>query len=220
MADIFREVEEDVRRDRALEFWKKYSSLLIALALVLVAATAGWRAFDYFERQKAEVAGARFEAAIEAAKAGETDKAATDFAALATDATSGYQRLARFREAAEIAKLDTDKGVKAYEALASDAGQTPLLRDLARLRGALLVADTADRDALKARLDPLLVAGNAWGPNAREMLGLAALKAGDYEAAGRFFDEIVTDKNAPPSLRQRADLLLAIVRSGPLKPAS
>ncbi|GGH18028.1 hypothetical protein GCM10007036_19930 [Alsobacter metallidurans] len=220
MADIFREIDEDVRRDKALEFWKNHGSKLIAVAFVAVAATGGWRAYQSYEAQRAEAAGARFETAIEKSRAGDTDEAEQEFAAIAKDSTAGYQRLARFRQAAEQAKQSPADGAKTYDALAADTSVAPILRDLARLRAAMLLADTASLDELRTRLQPLLAAGNAWGANARELLGLASLKAGDYDAAGKAFDEIVTDRNAPPSLKQRADLLLGIVRSGPIKPAS
>jgi len=220
MADIFREIEDDVRRDKAADIWKKHGPLLVGIAVLIVLATAGWRTWAYFEGKRAEAAGARFEAAIEASRAGDSAKAEQDFAAIAKDAPSGYERLARFREAAESARTDPAKGIKAYEVLSADAAQPQILRDLARLRAALLAVDIEPREALKSRLDPLLVAGNPWGPNARELLGLAALKAGDYEGAGKLFDEIIVDRTAPPSLRQRADLLLGLVRSGPVKPAS
>jgi hypothetical protein len=220
MADIFREIEDDVRRDKAADVWKKHGPLLVGLAVLIVLATAGWRAWVHYEDKRAEDAGARFEAAIEASRSGDIAKAEQDFAAIAKDAPAGYERLARFREAAENARIDPAKGIKAYEVLATDTAQPQILRDLARLREALLAVDSEPHDALKTRLDPLLVAGNPWGPNARELLGLAALKAGDYEAAGKLFDAIIVDRTAPPSLRQRADLLLGLVRSGPVKPAS
>ena len=51
-------------------------------------------------------------------------------------------------------------------------------------------------------------------------LGTATVWSGDFAAAGQYFDQIVTDRDAPPALKQRADLLLAIVRAGPVKPAS
>jgi len=54
-----------------------------------------------------------------------------------------------------------------------------------------------------------------WRHSARELLGLAALKAGDYEAAGRWFDQIASDREAPPALRQRVNIYLELVRSGP-----
>jgi hypothetical protein len=220
MADIFREIDEDVRRDRALDAWKKHGSKFIALAVLAVLGTAGWTAYQKWQVSKAEEAGARYEEALQLAKGGNASEAETAFAAISKDAPAGYASLAHFREAAEIAKSDREKGIKAFETLAADSSLPAVMRDVARLRGGMLAIDTVSREDLKARLDPLLVPGNVFGPSARELLGLAALKAGDFEAAGKFFDEIVTDKSAPPSLKQRADLLLAVVRAGPVKPAS
>lgn len=220
MADIFHEIDEDVRRDRALDFWKKHGNLVIGLALLAVLAMAGWKGYETWRTGQAEAAGARFEDALQLAKDGKPDEAEKAFADIARDAPSGYQGLARFREASELAKADREKGLKAYQALAADAGLSPTLRDVARLRTGLLLVDTATPAELKAALEPLLAAGNVFGANARELIGLAALKVGDYEGAGKSFDEIVTDRQAPPSLKQRADMLLAIVRAGPVKPAS
>ncbi len=41
MSDIFQEVDEDVRRDKAAEFWKKYQNVILAAAALVVLA-AGW----------------------------------------------------------------------------------------------------------------------------------------------------------------------------------
>jgi hypothetical protein len=49
--------------------------------------------------------------------------------------------------------------------------------------------------------------------SAREALALAALKHDDFETAGRQLDTIVVDPQAPASMRQRAEALLALVRS-------
>jgi hypothetical protein len=46
MSDIFREVDEDVRRDKAAEFWKKYQNYIIAGAALIVLAAAGWRFYE------------------------------------------------------------------------------------------------------------------------------------------------------------------------------
>jgi hypothetical protein len=220
MADIFREVEEDVRRDRALAFWKKYGNVLIALALLAVAGTAAWRGWVYWQSKQSEAAGARYEQAIEDSKAGRSEEADKELQALASGGARGYEQLSRLRLAAELGKSDLQAALKAYDGIVADTGFSALMRDIARLRAGMLVADSAPLAELKTRLDPLLAPGSALGANARELLGLAALKAGDYEAAGKWLDEIITDQAAPASLRQRADLLLAIVRAGPVKPAS
>ncbi|WP_293867628.1 tetratricopeptide repeat protein [uncultured Alsobacter sp.] len=220
MADIFREIDEDVRRDKAIEFWKKHGNLVIAIAVLAVGATAAWRGWEYWQGKKAEVAGAQYETAIEAARAGRTEDAEKALADIAKDAPRGYEMLARLRAAGELAKGDGAAAVKAYDSIVADTGFPAPMRDAARLRAAMLVVDTASLADLKTRLDPLTGAGSVWAANAREMLGLAALKAGDYPAAGKYFDEIIVDRTAPPGLRQRAELLLGIVRAGPIKPAS
>ena len=43
MSDIFQEVDEEVRRDKAVEFWTKYQNSFSPLALLIVLATAGYR---------------------------------------------------------------------------------------------------------------------------------------------------------------------------------
>jgi hypothetical protein len=220
MADIFREIDEDVRREKAIEFWKKHGNILIALAVVAVAATAGWRGWEYMQGKKAEAAGSRYETAIEASKAGRTDDAEKELADIAKDAPRGYEMLARLRAAGEIAKGDTAAAVKAYDAIAADTVYPAPMRDAAKLRAAILLVDSAPLAELKTRLDPLTGSGSVWAASARELLGLSALKAGDFAAAGKYFDEIIVDRAAPPGLRQRADLLLAIVKAGPIKPAS
>lgn len=220
MADIFREVDEDVRRDKALEFWKQHGSKFGVLAVLIVLATAGWKAYESWQLGKAEASGAKFEEALQLARSGKASESEEVLAGLAKDGTPGYRMLARFRDAAELAKTDREKGIAAYRTLAGDSALQASMRDVARLRLGLLLADTATPDALKAELEPLLAAGNVLGANAREVLGLAALRAGDYAGAGKYFDEIVTDREAPPALKQRADLLLAVVRAGPVKPAS
>ena len=56
MTDIFREVEEDVRRERLEEFWKNYSDYVIAGVALVIIAVAGlqlWRVYEQRQRIKA-----------------------------------------------------------------------------------------------------------------------------------------------------------------------
>src|SRR5215510_5937375 len=102
MSDIFQEVEEDVRRERYEQLWKKYGNYVIAAAVVLVLAVAGfqaWKSYDLSQRQKVSE---RYREATQAAESGNAVKAETDFNALAKDAPSGYATLSKLHLAGAL----------------------------------------------------------------------------------------------------------------------
>ncbi len=211
MSDIFREVDEEVRRDKALQFWSKYQNLFIALALAIVAASAGWRFYKDNERAKAEAAGASYEAALQLSRENKSAEADSAFQDIIKQGPEGYALLARFRGAADVATVDPDKAVAIYDALAADAKIPALMQDIARLRAATLRLDKADAAEIKRRLEPLAQGGAPFRNSARELLAYAAFKVDDFEAAGRWLDQIVVDLQAPAGLRQRAETLLGLV---------
>jgi hypothetical protein len=218
MSDIFREVDEEVRRDKAVEFWKKYQNYMIAAAAAIVLATAGWRFYDYRRLQAAQAAGAQYEQALELDRSGKSADAAAALAKIAAEGPSGYRIVARFAEAAVQAKTDRAGATAAYDALATDASIDPLLQETARLRAALLRLEAGETDKAKAALEALAGPTGAYRHTAREMLGVIALAAQDYEGAGKWLDMIVADPDAPSTPRQNAELLLGLVASG--KPAA
>jgi hypothetical protein len=214
MSDIFREVDEDVRRDQAAQIWARYQNLFIALAILVIAATAGWRLYDHYRTKQAEEAGAKYEAALALARDGKSAEAEGAFQQIAKSGPNGYAVLARLREAAEYSGSDPAAAVKAYDAVAADGTIDPLFQNLARLRAALLRLDEADETEIQSRLGPMTTNDNPFRFSAREALALGALKHDDFDAAGRHLDTIVVDPQAPAAMRQRAEALLALVRAG------
>jgi len=213
MTDLFREIDEEIRHDRALEIWKKYGNYFIGLALLMVVATAGYRIYAHFEQKKADALGLRFQSALEASTSGRSDEAAKEFQSIAAEGKNGYAVLARFRAAAELGTVNKAEAIKLYEAIAADTSLPLILQGLARLRGATLAVDDLSFDELKTRVEPLLPQGGPWAGLARELLGTKKLAAKDYKAAGDYFDAIITDDAAPASVKQRATMYLALVKS-------
>jgi hypothetical protein len=214
MSDIFREVDEEVRRDQAAQIWGRYQNWFIALAVLVVAATAGWRLYDHYRAKQAEQAGARYEAALTLAREGKAPEAEGAFEQIAKTAPKGYALLARLRDAAELSGRDQAAAVKAYDAIAADGTIDPLFQNLARLRAAFLRLDEADEKEIESRLGTMTANDNPFRYSAREALALAALKHDGFDTAGRQLDTIVVDPQAPAAMRQRAEALLALVRAG------
>lgn len=213
MADIFREVDEEVRQDQALAIWQKYQNLIIGLAIVIVLAAGGWKFWQAQQLKAAYSADEKLHAAMALSAQDKPQEAEAAFLALAKNAPAGYAAIARLRAAAELAVRDRKGAVAAFDAIGADAGFDPLFRDVARLRAGMIRVDDADMKEIEERLTPLAAAGQPFRSSARELLGLAALKFDDLDKAGRMFDQIVTDQESPAAMKQRAEAYLGLVRS-------
>ena len=214
MADIFQEVNEEVRREQLKKLWQRYGNYIVAACIVVVLAVGGWRGYEWWQSKRADESGAAFEQAVTLAASGKHEEAEAAFAKLATDGTAGYRVLARLREAAQIAKSDPKAAVKAYDEIAGDGSVDQVMRDFATLRAGYLLVDTSSYNDLKAMLEPLTGANRTFRHSARELLALSAWKAGDTAATRQWTDVILTDPQSPPGTRSRAEVLSELIAAG------
>jgi hypothetical protein len=220
MTEFFREVDEDVRRDRVVRLWTKYRYLLLALAVLVVAGTGGWRLYGHYRDEAAQAASAKYEAAAQLSRDGKSAEATAAFNDLSKTAPKGYATLARLRAADARAASDPQAAIAAYEALAADPGFDPAFKDFAKLRAAMLRVDTDDPLDFERRFAPLASDTFPYRHQIRELLGLAALKRNAFDTAGRWFDGIVSDPRAPAGAHMRAQALLGLVQSAAAPPAN
>jgi hypothetical protein len=211
LADIFHEVDEEVRRERLQKLWERYSIHFIVLAVLVVAGVGGWRGYQWWQDKQAAAAGAKFEAALALSEQGKHAQAEQAFAEIAAKAPAGYSMLARFRAAGELARAKPDAAVKAYDQIAADGSLSQTLRDLANLRAAMLLVDKAPLADLQKRLDPLTEPGRTFRASARELLALSAWHHDDMKTAKHYLGQIETDAATPAGTRARAQVLSALI---------
>ena len=210
MSDVFREVDDEVRRERASEFWKRYGTIVIVVAALIVVGIGGWRLYDYWQDQRAAAFGDRYAAAIALAEAGDDDGARAAFAALAADSAGGYPVLARLAAAAEQAKAgDVEGAAAAYRAVAAEADGP--MADIARLRAAYLMVGRDSTDAVMAVLGRTVDQNNAFYLSAQEVLGLEAWSREDMAVAETHFLAVLSAPNPPQGLRSRAEIMLDLI---------
>jgi hypothetical protein len=208
MSDIFNEIEEDMRRERMAKLWKRFGPVIVGAAVLIIAGVSGWRAYDWYSAKQAREAGALYSAALQLSADDKQSEAEAALEALAKDAPAGYATLARFRAASELAATDKPAAAERFEAIAQDISVSSLLRDLARIRAALILVDTGSQADVASRVEPLTAAGNGWRHSAREILALSAWKAGNLDETRRWAEELIVDPETPPGARARGQLLL------------
>jgi len=213
VSEIFREIDEELRRDNLLKLWSRYGRYVIAVAILALAVAGGiaaWRAHQLSERQAQS---ARFASALALARAGKNTDAATVFATIDKDG-GGYSVLASFENAALLAKAgERKKAAAAYDRIAEASGLSPTFRELAVLLSVMQESLDADPKAAIGRLAPLTAAGVPWRPTALELTAAAQLKLGDKKAALEIYKGLADDLTAPRGLRARAAEMAAALAS-------
>jgi hypothetical protein len=210
VSDIFSEVDEEVRREQFRKLWERYGVYLIAACVLLVAAVGGWRVYEWSEAKKAAQAGAAFQAAATLSSEGKNKEAEEAFAKLASTGTASYRMLAKFREAAEVAHQDPKAAVAIYDQLAADGSVGRVLQDLAALRSATILVDTAPYSEIAQRLEPMTAPDRTFRHSARGALALAAWRAKDATAMRRWSDMVLADADTPSGTRGQIQMLLAL----------
>lgn len=207
---LFKEVEEDLRREKLKRFWDQFGVYILAACFVVIFGVAGYQGWGYWQTRQAEEAGRAYAAALDHAQAGRYDEAAAAFTELA-GRSGGAGVLAELQLGSTLAEQGRrEEALEIYDRVAQRRSY-PALADLARIRAALLELDTAGLDQIQARVGSLDRDGNPWRNTAREVLALAAYRDGEWETADRLFSAILADPQASFGLRQRAQVMLSLI---------
>lgn len=214
MVDIFDEVEEDLRAERAQRLFRRYGWVLILLLVAVVGGTLAWQFHTRTQNQAATAAASRYIAAVNAIENGPAADTHADqlpaLEQLAASAPEGYRTLARLRAAGLKANTGDLQGAEAlWNDVAADSSADPLLRDFATLMATQHQLDQGNPDQLQARLKPLAEPDNPWSALAREQLAVLDLRLGKADQARQTLKALSADFLAPAGVRARASALLA-----------
>ncbi|MES1150787.1 MAG: tetratricopeptide repeat protein, partial [Dongia sp.] len=188
MADIFQEVDEDLRRDKALVFWKKYQNHIIGVVLVVIAAAAGISGWRAYHQRQVEANGTAY---LQAMQTLERDPKAAEpqFDELAKGG-SGFAVLARFQQANLALKNgDKAKAAQLFQAIAGDGSVDKAMKDAAAILGGLALLDLGKPDAASKLVAPLTGDNQPYRFSALEVQGQAAFAAGDKKKAKEIFTQ-------------------------------
>jgi hypothetical protein len=200
-----REVDENLRRDQARDFFKTYGNWLIAGVVLLLAISGG---LIWWNQHQTQRRGEQVEQLAQVYKdigSGNVNKAGPQLDNLSQSGSKAIRASAEFTRAAlALQQNDTKQAEATYKDIAEDSGLPRPYRDAALVRQTALEFDSLKPDDVIARLAPLTKSGEPWFGTAGEMTALAMLKQGKNQQAAQLFAAIAKDKNAPETIRARA----------------
>lgn len=210
---FFREVDEEIRQDQFRSLWDRFGAYIVGGAVLIVLATAGVVGYQYWVETRSSAAGDAFSQALELANADKHDEALAALKALEDGGYGSYPVLAKLRAATvHAARGDAGQAVSNFDAVADDRSVPVAIRDMARLRAALLLVDSGSYEDVARRVEALTVDTNPLRHAAREALGLAAWRDGRAADALELFRPLADDTAAPRNTRERSRMMTELLR--------
>ncbi len=223
---FYREVDEELRKERAANWFKRYGLVAIGGVLLLLAVIAGVLWWQHEKREQAGEHGALFTKALEEASARQDKQATEKLDTLAKEGGTGYQAAALLTKASMAAQAAAptarppipgaapaparentakrNEAVALFKQVADNADFPEPYRNLALIRQTQLEYDALQPAQVIQRLQPLAQPGNPWFGSAGEMVAVAHIKAGRPQQAAPIFAALAKDENLPQTLRSRA----------------
>jgi len=196
MADIFDEIDEDLKRDQMQLLWARYGKIVMAAVAAIVLLVALRQGYAAWQTSQAEASASAYQQALK------SDDVVTALEAQRGQLTNGYAMLAQFQIAAEQAARDDFAAAEAsYLALASDASLDPMYQQAATLLSVMVAPQDTDVSALEARLSDLETAAGPWQAMALETGAGLALRNGNKDAAVAKYKRLAEMAGVPAGMR-------------------
>jgi len=211
--DVFlREVDEALRQDEMLGFFKRFGVPIIVAVAVGLAGLGGYLWWDSKQKQAASERGEQLVLALDELGANNLKGADDKLALVAQDAGAASSAAAKLLRAGIALEQQRPKdAIKLYAGIAADPDVPQPYRDLATVREVAASFDEMEPQKVVDRLKSLAVPGNPWFGVAGELVGMAYLRQGKDDLAGPLFAKIARDKDAPESLRARSRQLAGLL---------
>ncbi len=214
MVDLFEEVDEQLRSDQFQSLLRRAAPIVTGVLALVILGFLGYWAYQAWQDRNLTTASVAYQQGVDDLAKNETAAAQKDFATAANAGPPGYKTLALMQQGglAQTAGK-TAEAVGDFDA-AAKAAPNLILGDLASLRAAEALIDTAPYGELQKRLTPLADPKRPYTLYAREALAMAKLQAGKTSEAKHDFSLLSLSLGAPDDMRQRCQLAIALIDSG------
>jgi len=214
LVDFVEEVEERLRAERYATLTRRCLPWLFAALAALVIGWLGVWGYQSWQDRNIGAASVSYDSALEALAKGDQTGAQADLDGVAKNGPPAYRSLALMMQAnLRLSSGDPDEAASLYDA-AAKAAPNDILKDLASLRAAQTVMDTAPYPQVETRLKALIGDKRPFTLDAREMLAMAKLQAGRIQDARGDYSALSLTLGVSQAMRARAQNAIALIDSG------
>ena len=205
MADLFQEIDDELRQDKASRLWRVYGKYVVAVAIVIIISVGGYKFWQQKQLDDGEKASIAYEAALARSASGDHKGAIDQLNEEEIGTVAGYAALSQMQKANLAMKVnDFEAALITFKDIAENDNYPQSIKEWASFRyAAVRVEKQIDSNAL-ADLDSLIATDSPWRFLAKEIKAIKEIETGNKSEAKVIFSELADDENAPERLRVRA----------------
>ncbi len=211
-AAFFREVEESVKNDRLKQLWDKYGLAIIVGVALILTATVSFESFRAWRDKKMSEMSNAYAVALALQNQGKYEESAKLLGMISEESSGIYGDIAELQLAnLYLSEGKNEEAVNILKKIVQDKKMRPELRDVARVKLASYLLDTAPAEEVKALLVPLNQPDNEWNVIAKEMLAMLAIREGNEVEAIALYQEIADASSVDDYVKTRARDMISVL---------
>ena len=213
MADLFQEIDDELRQDKASRLWRVYGKYVVAAAVVIIISVGGYKFWQQKQLDDGEKASIAYEAALERSASGDHNGAIDQLNKEELGTVAGYAALSQMQKANLAMKInDFEAALITFKDIAENDNYPQSIKDWASFRYAAVRVEKQIDSNAPADLDSLIATDSPWRFLAKEIKAIRGIETGNKSAAKAIFSELADDENAPERLRVRAAEFLKVLQ--------
>ena len=210
MSDVLRQIDEDLRKDRLINLWRKYGIYILSFIIIVILSVVGFQFKSSIDKRYNEKL---VEEYINATNIEDIDQKFSLFENLIN---SNNDLLASFAEL-KISNLQIERGAiedgqSVLEKIIQNNEYDPIIRDLATYYLLMLKIDSISQNEFESYLDDTRIQSSSFKYLFREIIAIKKIIDGNIEAGKNDLQKIISLPDAPSDIRIRAEKFIEIAK--------
>ena len=213
MADIFDEVSEELKQDQLIQFWKKYSKLIITFILLIILSMVSYQVYITWKKNKIEAISEQFFLALEKLEDKNYSESQSLFLNNSQNHKSGYSILSLFGLAeTNYQNGRIDEMILNYKAIYDDESVDIYYRYLSRILS-VLKDNSSSFDQQRLLLEPILKSPSILQVLAAELEVLLFIKFNKIKEAKKALNDLLKRSDISFEQKNRLELINRIYKN-------
>lgn len=207
MSELIEDIQEDIKREDLITFWKKYGKIIVAFVLLFATAALSYTYWTFHQEQKKIEQAQAYEKLLLGIDPASPQDSLKELSDLARDGSPGYRLLAGL----VAAGFSSDPALD-LKNLSENPDIEKAFQEISLILSALADLDRSSPRAVLEMLAPFERSASSLRPLAREISGYAMLRLNNVDTALNLFQNLMHEQMATAAIRSRSQAMVSYIR--------